>query len=261
MALSSPIAIYRGGQYAAIMPPVAALSQQLVALSHAGVDDPRHGVTIVPQPLPLAWPSEWRGTPITEAFAGMEPKIKAALEEAGYEVELKGNRPGCLPAPRRPKSGDPWPDEAVLNFVRRHERGLIRYDPAHVQVERFIAEVAKAYPKKRILIVATRQNDVLHLCRQLEERGFRVGKAFYGGEPSEQYRIAVTTYSCVGSGLADARNRDIVFYLNPAEAFCRSGRWSLAALGRARLYGFVPMTMELPSPVADLVARSLARNR
>ena len=45
MPPSSTITIYRGRQYAMVMPPVDALPQLLTALCHAGVDDRRHGVT------------------------------------------------------------------------------------------------------------------------------------------------------------------------------------------------------------------------
>jgi retron-type reverse transcriptase len=227
----------------------------LTAVSHVPVDDPKCGVKVATTRVPLAGSDTVQGImPITRAWAGLEPKLKDELEKMGYKVQFKGERPGRLPAPRPPQSGGNSPDDAVLEFVRRRERGLVRYDPAHVRVERIVAQIAEAWPKKRILIVATRQNDVLYLRRWLEDRGMRVGKAFYGGASRGKYRIAVTTYSGVGTGLADARNRDIAIYLNPPEAFCRAGCWSLAALGPARLYGLMPTNMELPSPVNELVS-------
>ena len=175
------------------------------------------------------------------------------LEEAGYTVQLVGERPGRLPRPRAPKSGGSSPDNALLDFVRCQERGLIRYDPAHVHVERLIAEVAEAFPKQRILVVASRQNDVQYVYRQLKERGIDVGGAFYGHQSAGIHRVAVTTLSCVGMGLADAANRDIVFYVNPAEAFGSWGVLGFRSMGPARMYGLMPEGLQPPNPVNDLI--------
>lgn len=116
---------------------------------HVGVDDPAHGIRVERQKLPRAWPSEWHEEPIIESFAGLEAKLKETLEELGYKVHLAGERPGILSRPQRPASGGQEPDEAVLEFIRRRERGIVRYDPAQVQVERLVAEVAEAFPQQR----------------------------------------------------------------------------------------------------------------
>jgi hypothetical protein len=247
------ITIRRVGQYTMVTPPVDDLMRAFVTTTHVAVDDARQGVKVVRQPQPLAWPRELHGIPVTETYAGLEPRIKSLLEAKGYEIRLAGSRPGPLPHPRNPKSGGFGPDDVLLDFVGRHERGLIRYDPAHVHVERLIAQVAEAFPEQRILVVAGRENDVLYLHRRLEERGLSVGGASYRYRSAGTQRVAVTTFSCVGSGLADAANRDMVFYLNPAETFGHWGILGLGAIGPARVYGLMPEGLELPSPVSDLI--------
>jgi hypothetical protein len=250
---SNNITIRRAGQYTTVMPPVDDRMRLFTTTKHVAVDDARHGVKIVHAPLPLAWPNELHGIPVTETYAGLEPRIKIALEAAGYEVELKGIRPGSMPRPRKPQSGGFDTDNGVLEFVRREERGLIRYDPAHVYIDRLIAQIAEAYPKARILVIASRQNDVLHLHRRLSERGLPAGRAFYGRQSPGTYRIAVTTPSSVGTGLADAANRDVVIYVNPAEAFGRWGILGLESIGPARVYGLMPEGFNPPNPTNDLV--------
>ena len=158
-----------------------------------------------------------------------------------------------MPPPHSPKSGGFTPDDALLEFVRRHERGLIRYDPAHIQVERLIAQVAEAYPTTRILVVASHQNDVIFLDKRLRERGLQVGRAFYGHESPGTCRVAVTTLSCVGTGLADAANRDMVFYLSPAEAFGETGILGLGHWASPDYLGSCPKGCNCPIPSTNLV--------
>ena len=98
------------------------------------------------------------------------------MERLGYKVRLAGQRPAILPQPQRPESGGQKPDEAVLDFIRRHERGIVRYDPAHVQIERLVAQVAEAFPQQRLLIVARRQNDVRRICAYLKDCGVDAGQ-------------------------------------------------------------------------------------
>lgn len=236
-----------------VTPPVDELMWAFVTTTHVAVDDARHGVKIVRQPQPLTWPSELYSIPVTETHAGFEAKIRNMLEEAGYLVRLAGDRPGPLPQPRSPKSGGFGPDDVLLDFIGRHERGLIRYDPDHVHVERLIAQVAEAFPEQRILVVTGGENDVVYLHRRLEERGLPVGGACYRYRSAGTHRVAVTTFSCVGTGLADAANRDIVFYLAPAEAFGSWGILGLGAIGPARVDGLMPEGLEPPSPVDDLI--------
>jgi RNA-directed DNA polymerase len=102
-------------------------------------------------------------------------------------------------------------------------------------------------------VVAGRENDVVYLHRRLEERGLPVGGACYRYRSSGTHRVAVTTLSCVGTGLADAANRNMVFYLNPAETFGHWGILGLGAIGPARVYGLMPAGLEPPSPVSDLI--------
>jgi retron-type reverse transcriptase len=250
---SNSVTIIRNGQHTFVWPSVKVLEHMFHATTHMAVDDAGHGVKIVRQPFPLAWTDELYGDEITVAYAGLESRFKAILEAAGYEVRLMGARPRPLPRPQKPKSGGFDPDDALLKFVRDQDRGLIRYDPAQVRVERLIAQVAEAYPKFRILVVASRQNDVLYLHRQIRLRELPAGRAYYNRETPSTHRIAVVTYSCVGKGLADAANRDIVFYVNPSEAFGKWGRLSLAAIGPARLFGFMAEGFKPRCPVNDLI--------
>jgi hypothetical protein len=78
----------------------------------------------------------------------------------------------------RIRRGDHGGDEGL--HTQRYGRTEIGgYDPAHVHVDRLIAQVAEAYPRARILVIATRQNDVLFLYQRLTERGLRLRRCIW----------------------------------------------------------------------------------
>jgi len=249
----SVVELRRGGQGLIIRPQVPELMLLITTNHHVAVDNDKHGICIQQQELSLVWPSEWIEEPVLETFAGSEPQIKNALERLGYHVRLTGQRPAALPKPLLPKSGEPQPDIAVLDFVRNNERGVIRYDPAKVHIERLIAQIAEAFPKQRILIVARRQNDVRRMCTFLRDSGTDAGQFIPNFEHRGHERVTVTTYLGV-SVQSQAQFRDIVFYLNPAESMGWLGISGLGHLHRARLFGLMPYGLDPPSPVRDFIS-------
>ena len=198
------------------------------------------------------WDGEWGSEQILVSYAGLEPKLKATLERLGHKVKMAGERPGNLPRPQRPESGGQQPDDAVLDFIRRRKRGIIRYDPARVQVERLVAQVAEAFPKQSLLVVARRQNDVRRIAAHLEDCGVDVGQFIPHSAGRGHQRVAVTTNLGV-SVQTRPQFRDIAVYVDPAELMDWFGRGGVGHLHHARVFGLVPYGLQPPSPVREFV--------
>jgi RNA-directed DNA polymerase len=250
----SEIMVTRVGQQVRIRPPVPALQETILGEHHVAVEDPIHGLRIERQTLPLVTPGEWLEKPIQVAHAGLEPRIVESLCELGYTVRLSGYCPGPLPPPHRPESGGDAPDDAVLEFIQNHDRGIVRCDLTHVKVARLVTQIVEAFPKKKILVLVSRRNDVRYLDRLLRKRGINVARVLAGWSPFGQYRVVVCTYLGVALGVATAEHRDIVLYVNPTEVFCLAGCEGLKDLWRARIFGILPIECQLASPVKEQVA-------
>ena len=224
-----------------VVPPVPELEEHCLALRHVAVDDPQHGLCVVRAPMPLVWPHEHHNIQHTQAYAGLESRIMTVLEDAGYRVRMTGTRPAPLPAPRPPKSGKLAPDATMLDFIRSHERGIIRYSPTHIHVDRLSAPVAEAYPQSRILVVTTRRNETRWLRKRLTVLGHRVGWVLEGWVIEGNFCVCVSPYVSLGRGVCEVEHRDIAIYLNPTEVFCETGCEGLRHLWRARVS--MPWTM------------------
>ena len=183
----------------AIRPPVPELIGLVTADCHVAVDDPNHGIRIERQKMSQVWDQDWGSEPILVTYAGLEPKLKETLERLGHKVKMAGQRPGALPRPQQPGSGGQQPDDAVLEFIQLHERGVIRYDPAHVQVEQLVTQVAEAFPKQSLLVVARRQNDVRRIAARLEGCGFDVGQFIPGFAHQGHERVSAAAGHCRSS--------------------------------------------------------------
>lgn len=185
---------------------------------------------------------EFRGTKCQEFAAGLQPLVVEWLDANGYDVHVAGS-PRKLNAPNQKGLRQFSPrDNAALDFVREHDRGFIRYAPGEVSPAKLIAQVAAAWPRKRILVLATRVRDVRSLEQQLDKMVGGV-TAHYGEHmPEKPGRIAVSTYASSSEGAIEREKREILIALDPAELM-RSmyGRHSIQDSWRARVYGLLPI--------------------
>ena len=245
MSQTSPrqtIRIQRTGQYLRITPPVEDLQYYLFAVKHEPVDDAVHGVRVEKHRQSLIWRQEVSGQVCCQCFAGLEPLVREVLAAAGFEVEM-ANVPKALKPPTMEKlAAFDAVDMPVLDLVQRHDRGLIRYDAAHVQPARVIAQIALAWPKAKIIVVATRLHDARKVRHELTAHIAKV-RLFDGAHhPSRGSRVVVATYSALGIGAVEIEKRTIYIALNPAELFAGyrgMGIEGIRALHRARLYGLL----------------------
>lgn len=213
--------VFRRGQLVEIVPPVAKLCGQFHTVQHVARATTADGFVLEQKPFPLVWPDTDRfGKPFMQAFAGLETEITSSLEDLGHEVVLTGDRPGRLPEPEwRKLPGNLVGDRRLLRFVQEQERGIIWYRESDVDVAWLIAQIALAYPKEKIVVMATRQMDAEVLAKRLRRHMSGVSLATVHHHPAEAHRVVVVTPSGLGQNGVCARERTICICLNPAEVF------------------------------------------
>lgn len=231
------VELRRVGQYLTIRPAMPELAPVYHTIKHIVGDEGK----VVAAPFPLLNEDDYLGQRRTWGYAGLEPIVQELLEKAGYQVRLVGHRPEKLPVPDRDSlKGFRNVDVGALTLIRQHDRGLIRYDPGHVQPYRLIAQIAKAWPKKRIIVTATRCEVARQLHGRLQQ--FLPKVTVYTGDknPHDAGRVTVATYACLGLGPIGIERRDIYIAHNPAEVLTNEvGREGLKHLARARVYGLL----------------------
>jgi hypothetical protein len=258
---AEPIVLRRAGQYVDIFPAVAGLERCFYYADHVPISDPRLGHRAVPAALPLIWEGEdLLGRLHAQCFAGLEPLVQELLVRSGCEVRLKGKRPKPLPPPDLHEVDTIGRvDVGVLDFVRTHDRGLIRIHPqGRVRVARLIAQIARAWPKLRIIVVTTRIDDARRLRRHLARYLPQVTLFSSRHHTARAGRIAVATYSMLADGTIAIERRHIYIAVNPTELI--NGKecsdWGIAGirlLHRARLYGVLGEDVRLAPRLRDLV--------
>ena len=259
---AAEVTVDRWGQYFQVVPPVAGLEEHFYTVAHVPVADPELGHQAVPVALPLLWRDrDAFGTERLQGFAGLEALVKEQLERNGFKVRLSGKRPRPLPPPDEQSLDDLAPlDAAMLEFVRQHDRGLIRFDAdGKVSPARLIMQIAGAWPDLRVVVVATRIDDARGLRRQLA-RWLGEATLFTSRHGAARAgRVAVATYSMLAVGAIRIRQRHVYIALNPGELFHGQedtawGIQGIKRLYRARLYGLLADDVQLAPQPRDLVA-------
>lgn len=187
--------------------------------------------------------------------AGLEVVVTHLLELAGYEVSTK--RPPRLRRARLVADGIDGPaprDERLLEFVRDHDRGLILCDRPQADRTWIIAQIARALPRARIAIMATRQADIHDIGRRLAS-DLPEATCFTGRTvPAETGRIVISTYWQHGRPVAGYWERDIVVFLDAVEALGSVPKFVLGkAQGSPCLYGLIDRRKSIARRDADLV--------
>jgi hypothetical protein len=121
--------------------------------------------------------------------------------------------------------------------VRQQPFGLVKYDLDHVQPAWLVAQIALAYPDKRIALVAKRVPDVHEQRRQLLRYLPNVAALTHKKYAVEPTRVSVATY--MGLAGLDYRKLDIIIALNAIEATHQRQMECLGYASQARLYGLL----------------------
>jgi hypothetical protein len=248
------VVVRRDGQYVSVAPRVPGLASTFVGVRH--VADPDSG-RVLAVPYPLLWEMEGRSGPALQAFAGLEPLVVAWLRRSGYAVEMAGDRPPewVVPDAGRLARVGGTIDHGLLEFVRRHDRGVIRYHPDHVDPDWLVAQIALGWPKERVLVTATRRETAADLHSRL--RAYFPGAALFAGTSHRRAgRVTVATPAYARAGAIGIERRTVYVAADPADLFSATqtaGVDSLRAAWRARLYGLLPLQTELPPHTRSLM--------
>jgi hypothetical protein len=250
------VVLRQTGQFLRITPPVAGLDRWLYTVLHLRMHDAVRGACLARLADPLVAKVPGDGRPALGCGAGLKTIIQELLEWHGLRVEMRGE-PAALTEPAWERlAAFKRPDYALLSFVLHQDRGLIWHEPrGKVSVARLIAQIALAWPRKRLLVVATRVPDARRLARRLRQFLPRVGLVT-GRDRKDQRRrrVLVATPRYLGRGDVAAERREICVALNPAELFglaLGKGGDVLNGLWTARLYGLVATDQEFPPRVRD----------
>jgi len=224
-------------------------------LSAEHVRDDRSG-RVNTEALPLIWEQEIRPrkTLVLQAFAGFEPLLIEWLLREGYDPKLSGFRPGLLGPHNAERIAEVLTqlDAGFIDFVRQQERGCIRYDSVGVSAAKLIAQVALGWPKERLLVISTRQEDARRLHEELQMYLPRIS-LFAGRALRRAERVVIATPRHVASGAIGVERRTICICLNPAEMFSRDPVESIKHIHRARFYGLLPIGAGFPPYTRTLI--------
>ena len=243
------VQVRRSGLFVEIAPPVPGIIETFLSPSHVfDAQDVR--VVVAPRIMFWGQPGKCGQKPYLQGFAGLEPLLVDWLTRQGYHPELTGKRPEdlCVPDDECLEEAFDEIDRGMLEFVRHEDRGLIRFDAKHVRPSRLIAQIAKAWPKQRILVVVTRRQDAQQLRREIQNQ-LGVVALFAGSSPRRSTRVTVATPTYVHVGAIQVEKRTMVISCNPGELFSSSQLSPLEGLKEARrirLFGLLPTATRLP---------------
>jgi hypothetical protein len=204
------------------------------------VPDPRRGGQLVAIPVPLVFERDDELLrPALVSLAGLEPIVWHLLLRAGHPIRVVSHRSPLGP-PDLEGVRKVWTeaDEALLEFVRRHERGLIRHG-AGVDPVRLVAQMALAFPELTFVVVVTRDDDVRRIARRLKPYLPGTRWVTSASAPAKVGRVVLSTPWALADPAIEMRARDIVVVLDAVEILGAKPRWAVQHATRARLYGLL----------------------
>ncbi|PHS10431.1 MAG: hypothetical protein COA78_11395 [Blastopirellula sp.] len=237
-------------QKCVIEPAQPELSFQIYTKRHQPFTNGPHAGQVVCGLFPLIFEQEDNaGTPISSCYAGLAPLVVQQLKRNGVQVQFKNKNRSSLKGPRYfPYDLFEEPDEAVLGFMQRHERGIILHAPKLANVARILAQIAYAFPNKSILVAVTRKTDAWKLRNQIVKllHARVVSVATSGTNLKSSSRVIIGTYTQLAQGFIGIERRDLLFSLNPDEMLANYfGKETINAAHKARFDGFLPRNKKI----------------
>jgi hypothetical protein len=214
----------------------------------------RYGCEVVSEPESFFKPCRhfFSDRPGSCCYAGLEPVVVEFLASAGIALSWRQEERQELGAPElRRLESFAQPDLALIEFVARHTRGVVRYLHGPVELGRLVGQVAVAWPAAKVLVIANLLqrahgcwNSLVQLVPDAVLSTSR--RPYEGGS-----RVVVATPGALGMvtmGLCD-----FVFADDAVLATRGLHGERIVDAHRARLFGFLEVAAQ-PSPYeADLV--------
>jgi hypothetical protein len=241
MSVNPPIAhIYRNGQSREIEPVCRSLRRTLQTLAHIAAWRAEQSLNVFAVPLLLYDELEVTGKPGLVCWAGWEPVVHKLLLDEGFKVETIGFPRRPLPRPdlgRLQRHG--FVDSALLDCLRQRQRALIRYSADNVDPVHLTVQIALAWPKQKIAVVATRIGETRQVRDRL--RGFGIDAVAVNSRnaPPEVGQVAVCTPAGLSHVPVQVEWLDIVIVLDALEIISKVGMECIAHAARARMFGLI----------------------
>lgn len=249
------VKLQRDGQYCAVTPPIEQLDRRFNTVWHVRAPNSEDVPQLTPIPHPLVFSQrDSCGTRYWQCYAGLEPILQEFLKSAGYQIKLTGKRPKKLPAPSTtslPKFRTV--DLEMLNLVRRHDRGIIRYDGQSVHPANLIAQIALAWKHSRIVVAVNQIHKASLLREQL--RPWLPNVALFTGRknPRHATRVTIATPSHLRVGAIGLERRSMLIVTDPVNFFTDFGADALRHAWQARVFGLLRERVEMPPHIRGLM--------
>lgn len=184
-------------------------------------------------------------------WVGYAEVVLQVLHQNHIKVESPGGiRFPPLPAPIVPPLAG---DAAAIRFVAARDHGVIRYHPDCVDPMRLVANVARAWPTKKITFAVTRTKSAGQYANRLRKLGIDAFAFADGRRRDIEKRVAVATYMCMIDNPISPEWQDVVIAEDAAEAIGTVPMFPLEHVTRARLYGMLPLDRRLSRYEQDLI--------
>ena len=206
------VVVVRSGQRMSIEPPCPEILEVLSTKVRRPVSDDPNGCRIGVETEPLLMPPQRPERLDSDvrrliATAGLAPIAQYLALKASREVTVRWEspRPAGLPQPNI--GAALWAgacNPQVLDFIRRRERGLIRYVSGRVEVWRLILQIALAFPEATIAVMSASKQKAQYIHRKLRKWLPGVTWATAKHCPPDPGRIVVAPFAALAPG-QDAR--------------------------------------------------------
>jgi hypothetical protein len=180
-----------------------------------------------------------RGEQVLACAAGLEPVVRRLLRRAGYRTRVtRVRRPLGEPDLDRVRRHG-TPDLDVLALVGPHDRGVVRYDGRHVDPAWLAAQVALAFPRAPIAVIAARVNDVKRLAARLRRTVPETCYGTCGSRLPRVSRVVVATPWALRAPVARLWLRQIILVVDPVAALGEHLTAIVEHAPRARVFGLL----------------------
>jgi hypothetical protein len=188
------------------------------------------------------------------APAGLAPVVVRTLREAGLHVRIMRESRQFPKPTRNVIKAIGAVDDALLQFVRDHDGGLIRYDSRHVDPAWLVAQLVLAYPGLNFVVVDPRCAEIRRFTAGLR-RHVPDAVAITGSQSAGKgVRVIVATPVASNDGAVELHKRDVLIALDPIAMLGEVARWFIPFARSARCFALLDRAVQ-PAPYdADCIA-------
>jgi hypothetical protein len=249
------VTLRRLGRSVRVEPVPPAVLAALRSAARVPARAPDGCVRVLPAPIPLHDVRDGPEGPVLIFPAGLEPVVRAALRDAGHRICIEGRPLPALPPPDVTRLASFGVlDPALLAAVHGHPRALVRHDPAAVDPARLVAQVALAWPGKKVAAVVREIPEARGLRDELRRFGLDARAVSGKNEPPAVGQVVVATPMGLGHTPVAVEWLDVVVVVDALAATGKRPMECLSHAWRARMYGLLPAGAR-PSPLErDLLA-------